>query len=255
MHARSSRALVRYRRQGHGGLKLLCFPYAGGAAAVYREWPAALSTHFDVVAVEYPGRGARRHEQLVRCVPELVDGLMPEIVAEMTGPFAVFGHSMGGLVAYEVLRVLSRRGIQPVCAIMSGCRPPAVSKSERRLHELADAEFIDELRKLDGTPEEILADTELMAIALPVLRADFEAVASYVPSVEPRLSCPIFAYGGLEDQGVNVSELEHWKMTTGGPCTVRAFPGAHFFLHTEIRTVLRILLRDILEACRAGGSE
>ncbi len=244
VQASSSRSVLRYASARPGCPKLLCFPYAGGVAAGYRDWAVALSPHVDVVAVEYPGRGFRRREQLSRRIADLVQGIIPEIVAEMTGPIILFGHSMGALVAFEVLRVLSPR--RPViAAVMSGCRPPVLRGSEPEIHALPDEEFIEELRKLDGTPEELLADRDLMELAMPVLRADFEAVATYDAPKAFKLSCPLLVYGGESDNSVGLDELEGWREHAAVSCAVRAFPGNHFFVRSAEQDVLSTLRRDI----------
>jgi len=250
----SSRALIRYRNRDNQKLRLFCFPYAGGSAASYREWSDALAGHVDVVAIEYPGRGARRREQLLTRITGMVDALLPDITSAIDGPFAVFGHSMGSLVIYELLRRLLANGVQPVCVVMSGCKPPSIREAGPNLHELPDDEFIEELRKLDGTPEEVLADAELMSIAFPILRADFEAVANYSEQGKLELSCPVFAYGGMEDPNVAIEELERWSEITRASCTIRAFPGNHFFLHSQRQALLQVVATDMLNAVRHASA-
>lgn len=244
MQVPSNRSLLRYGRSRPDYPRLLCFPHAGGAAANYRGWTAALSPLVDVIAVEYPGRGFRRREQPARRIADLVHGIIPEILTEMTAPVILFGHSMGALVAFEVLRVLPHRRL-PVAAIMSGCRPPVLRGSEPEIHTLPDDEFIEELRKLDGTPEELLADRDLMEIAMPVLRADFEAIATYDPPKEFKLSCPVLVYGGEDDKSVSLQELERWQEHADASSPVRAFPGNHFFVRSAEQDVLSALQRDI----------
>jgi medium-chain acyl-[acyl-carrier-protein] hydrolase len=246
----SSRALIRYRNEDNQKLRLFCFPYAGGSAATYREWSDALAAHVDLVAIEYPGRGARRRERLLTRITAIVDALLPDITSAINGPFALFGHSMGSLVIYELLRRLLMSGVQPACVVMSGCKPPSVREAGSNLHELPNDEFVEELRKLDGTPEEVLADAELMSIAFPILRADFEAVANYSERGNLALSCPVFAYGGMEDPNVAIEELEYWSEITGASCTIRAFPGNHFFIHTQRQMLLRVVATDMLSAVR-----
>lgn len=242
----NSRSLVRFHKYADRRLRLFCFPYAGGSAATFREWFKALDAHVDVVAVEYPGRGGRRRETPLKRVCDIVDMVAPDIDAQIDRPFALFGHSMGGLVVYELLQRLVQRGVQPACVFMSGCRPPLIKRPEKNLHQLSDTEFIEELRKFNGTPEALLGDAELMSLAMPILRADFEAVATYPQSGEAKMSCPVFAYGGMNDDNVTLDELEGWRDMTRAQCTVRVFPGDHFFLHSEGMTLLRVLLRDIV---------
>jgi medium-chain acyl-[acyl-carrier-protein] hydrolase len=241
----NSRARARFHRQVDCGIRLFCLPHAGGAASNFRDWFKSLDAHADVVAVEYPGRGARRGEAPLNRVTDIVNALVPDIVAQIDRPFALFGHSMGCLVAYELLRALGAHGVQPVCAFMAGCRPPSIKRSRKNLHELPDGEFVEELRRLKGTPEELLADAEFMSLAMPILRADFEAVATY-PQSEAALSCPIFAYGGIDDDNLTIEQLGRWREMTRAQCTVRVFSGGHFFLHHDEPAFLRTLLADLI---------
>lgn len=244
--ASGSPALIRYQSRSDLKPQLFCFPFAGGSAAAYRDWSVALGAHTDVVAVEYPGRGVRRQEKPLKRIGDIVSSLLPELVSEIEGPFAFFGHSMGGLVAYALSKALLHEGRQPFCVFISGCRPPSIKRREPNLHELPDTEFVEELRKLEGTPEELLLNEELMRIAFPVLRADFEAVATYSDSVDQTLACRVFVYGGIEDQSVGVDELEQWRGVTQQECVVRLLPGRHFFIQTEKQTFLRVLAKDML---------
>jgi medium-chain acyl-[acyl-carrier-protein] hydrolase len=241
----NGRALIRFHRYVDCGVRLFCFPHAGGAASTFRDWFRSLDVHADVVAVEYPGRGVRRDEAPLKRVTDIVNALVPDIVAQIDRPFALFGHSMGGLIAYELLLALGEQGMQPLCAFMSGCRPPSIKRSRKNLHELPDVEFVEELRRLKGTPEELLADAEFMSLAMPILRADFEAVATY-PQSEAALSCPIFAYSGIDDDNLTIEQLGRWREMTRAQCTVMVFSGGHFFLQHDEPAFLRTLLADLI---------
>lgn len=240
-------SLFNYRQRTNAKLRLFCFPYAGGSAATFREWSDELSNSFDIWSVEYPGRGARRGVAPFKRIPLLVDALLPELRAALTGSYAFFGHSMGALVAFEVLRRLRSDKAPPaMCFFASGCRAPPADSRRRLIHDLPEAEFIDELRKLGGTPEVILANDDLMQLALPALRADFEASEKYHYQDGPKLDCPILVYSGLHDAIVPQDDLVGWKTESSENTVIRMFPGAHFFLHSTKETVLRVLTRDLL---------
>jgi medium-chain acyl-[acyl-carrier-protein] hydrolase len=240
-------SLLNYRQRTTAKVRLFCFPYAGGSAAIFREWADDLSNSFDVWSVEYAGRGARRGAAPFRRISPLVDALLPELRAELTDSYAFFGHSMGALVAFEILRRLRREKAPPaVCFFASGCRAPSTGPRRRQIHDLPELEFIEKLRELGGTPEVVLANDDLMQMALPALRADFEAGEQYAYERGPKLDCPILVYSGLHDSIVSQEDLAEWKTESSDGTIVRMFPGAHFFLHSAKETVLRVLTRDLL---------
>jgi medium-chain acyl-[acyl-carrier-protein] hydrolase len=241
------KSLVNYQHRNGAELRLFCFPYAGGSAAIFREWSDSLSNSFDIWSVEYPGRGVRRDVPSFKRISLLVDALLPELRVALTNSYAFFGHSMGALVAFEILRRLKNERAPPaICFFASGCRAPSIGSRRRRIFDLPEPEFIAELREIGGTPDAVLADDELMRLALPVLRADFEASENYSYEEGPKLDCPILVYSGLQDSSVLSEDLLEWKIESSDSTTIRMFPGAHFFLRSAKETVLRVLARDLL---------
>jgi medium-chain acyl-[acyl-carrier-protein] hydrolase len=165
----------------------------------------------------------------------------------MEKPFVFYGHSMGGLVGFELIRLLRKEGgPQPLHFFVSGCRGPHVIDRERLTYNLPEAELIEELRTLDGTPEEVLENPELMQVLLPILRADFEVVETYEYSEDRPLSVPISALGGLQDEKIESHHLEAWREQTTAACSVRMLPGNHFFLRTAQQDMLRVIARELL---------
>ena len=238
--------LLRYRPREAAKIRLFCFPYAGGSAAVFRDWSERLDSSIDVWAIEYPGRGSRRAEKPVARISQLIDALLPEMRSKLQGPFAFFGHSMGALVAYELLRRLAvEDGPSAASFIASGCCPPWRRPSRKPIYGLSDSEFIEELRSLDGTPKEFLADQGLMQLLLPMLRADFEAAQTYSCDPGIKLRFPIFVYGGLDDSDVNREHMAAWNAASK-MSHIRMFPGGHFFLHSAADKLMRVLTRDLL---------
>lgn len=226
-------------------IRLFCFPYAGGGEAAYRTWKQYIRDTIEVVPVQLPGRGSRLAERAFTRLRPLVIVLSDCLASEIDRPFAFFGHSMGGLIAFELARQLRReRRPQPVHLFVSAkCCPPRAEILPAP--ELSDAQLIDALRQYEGTPAEVLADVELMKLLLPAIRADMEVCNTYVCDPEPPLNCPITVFGGLEDHVSGRSCLEGWRSHTTGPFTVRMFPGGHFFIQKWERSVLDVICREL----------
>lgn len=227
-------------------VRLFCLPYAGGSSAIFRDWRALLAPSIEVVAVELPGHGFRRDEKPFTELDPLVDALVPALLPDLNRPFAIFGHSLGALIGYELTRRLyTRLGLQPRRLIVSAHEAPGWTTVSTRVHEFPDEEFTAELHRLNGTPREILSDPQLMQLALPILRADFRLDETYRHRAYPLLSCPISAYGGISDEDVSVESLTAWQRTTKGAFTSRMFDGDHFFIHTATSSLVQQIELDL----------
>ena len=223
-------------------LRLFCFPYAGAGASIFRTWSASLPADVEVCPVQFPGRGTRLTETPFTRLAPLVDALAQALGPHLDKPFAFFGHSLGALVEFELARHLRKQsGIQPVHLFVSADRAPQIRHRDRPIHALPEREFLAELRRLNGIPEKVWEDAELMQIMLPVLRADFSVYETYVYAIEPPLDCFISGFGGLQDQKVSRSDLEIWHEQTSASFSLRMFPGDHFFLNTALPLLLHVL--------------
>src|ERR1700685_804627 len=219
-------------------LRLFCFPYAGGGVHVYRAWPDYFQQDVELLFIQMPGRGARIKEPSPRSMGEWVHNLYEAIVPELDRPFAFFGHSLGSLVCFELARALrSRRQPGPSHLFVSGRRAPQMPIVDRRLYELPNAQLLLELKRLKGTPLELLNNVELMHLVLPPVRADFEVHGTYRYVAGPALDCPITAFGGQSDPAVTEEQLRAWRAQTIAPFTSSMLPGGHFFIN-ESRSLL-----------------
>ena len=176
----------------------------------------------------------------------LVEAIAQALLPYLNQPFALFGHSMGGLISFELARLLRRQyNLSPEHLFVSGRCAPHILDPDSPIHALPDAEFIAELRRLNGTPEAVLQNQELMQLLLPILRADFAMLETYVYHSEPPLTCPITAFGGLQDVEVNSADLEAWQVQTIAPFLLQLFPGDHFFLHTAHSQLLKTISQQL----------
>ena len=247
-------ALTIYAPREDAALRLICFPPAGASASTLASWSAALPSSIEVAAVEYPGRGARRGEPPAVRLHALVAGLFPVLRTALAKPFAVIGHSMGAFVAFELLRQLERHGGPTALALFAaGCRGPSLAPRKAPIYEWPDAELLEEIRKLNGTPREILEDRHFASVFLPVLRADFEVADTYIYRPGALLKCPVYAYGGEDDAETLPSELPAWAQETRAPLVIRMYTGDHFFLTQARDAVLRDLADDLQRLAGVAG--
>lgn len=227
-------------------LRLFCFPYAGGSALAFRKWPQQLPPGVEVLAAQLPGRGVRIRETPFKNLHVLVEELGRAVRPYLNKPFALFGHSMGAMISFELARLLRREGAPaPVHLFVSGRRAPQIPDTDPTTYNLPDAALVEELRKLNGTPPEVLEHPELMELMLPLLRADFEVVETYDYKPEPPLGCPVSAFGGLQDFEVKREHLEGWREQTTSEFALRMFDGDHFFLQRAEPALLHTVAREL----------
>lgn len=230
--------------------RLFCFSHAGGGPSFFRPWPAALRPEIAVRRVLLPGRESRLDEPPFRRIADLVDPLCAALEPHLDQPYALFGHSMGAVVAYEVARRFSMAGrTGPRCLIVSGRRAPGLPGNPARLSALPDEEFIREVARLGGIPREVLSEPELLGMLLPTLRADYELSETYRPLPGGRLDCPVAAYLGTCDPETEYTQMLAWAQVTTGEFAVRVFHGDHFYLKAGRPDVLNAVRDDL---CLAG---
>lgn len=235
------------RRDAGASLRLFVFPYAGGGAAAFRDWHSDLPRGVELCPVQPPGRESRWSEERLTDVGEAVeaarDALLPYLEEK---PFVLMGHSLGGVLAFELARRLrSTGGPRPLRLVVSGRSAPHVPPPTPPLHTLPDDELLEELRRLGGTPDEVMESPELMELMLPVLRADFTMSETYVYEEGPPLACPISAFGGTEDLLTEPDDVAAWEDYTSQEFRSRLFPGGHFFVSSHRDEVLKALSAEL----------
>jgi medium-chain acyl-[acyl-carrier-protein] hydrolase len=235
----------------HAELRLFCLPYAGGSSQVYRSWMNHLARKIELCPIELPGRGPRLREATISDFSTLVQEIALGIHRHLDRPFAFFGHSMGALLSFELTRLLRQQGYpSPAHLFVSGYRAPHLKSNSTPIHNLPEPEFIEEVRQIGGTPEAVLANAELRELVFPTLRADLAAIETYRYRPCTSLVCPITAFGGLQDKGVDVADLEAWRQYTTGKFRLQMFSGNHFFLHQVQPLILQTINRQLSDVRR-----
>lgn len=234
------------RSAGGASLRLFCLPHAGGGAGSYRDWVARLAPEIEVLPVQLPGRETRFFERPFTSIETLLAALSDGLRPFSDRPFAFFGHSLGALIAFELVRCLQSDGIVPVHLFVSGYGAPHLTVKLPPMHHLDDAEFVTALQDLGTMPTAVLENEELLILLLPLLRADFAIYERYQFQPGDPLDCPITILGGKADALVPPEMLAPWLEHTTQPGEVHLFEGGHFYLHEAPTAVWQIIRQTCL---------
>ncbi|MGY2973533.1 surfactin synthase thioesterase subunit [Pantoea sp. PA1] len=223
-------------------LRLFCFSHAGGDASSYLRWQSIMNLDIEVCGVLLPGRGARISEKTISSWPILIKIICDVIDKENDLPFAFFGHSLGGLISFEVAREFQSRGNRsPLHLFVAGCNPPSYKRENRYICRLPDKELIDILRAYDGTPPEALENRELMNLVLPAIRADFSLVDQYKYLPRDPLNLSLTTFFGRDDKHIDPSSIIHWEKEIRKKINFEWFEGGHFFSKKQDRYFIKVI--------------
>jgi medium-chain acyl-[acyl-carrier-protein] hydrolase len=227
-------------------IRLFCFPYAGGGASTYTRWSESLPDFVEVNAVQLPGHETRIADPPFTDLQSLLAALGDAILDRLDRPFALFGHSMGALISFELARLLRRDfRLLPVHLFISGLRPVQLPESDPPIHHLSAEDALQELQARYGLPGALLDDPELQRLFIPLLQADFSICETYVYRAEEPLDCPISVFGGLDDQKVDYRVLGDWQLHTTKPLKLQILPGGHFFFESAWPELSRSVSEDL----------
>ena len=213
---------------------------------MFCQWPENMPESIEICPVQLPGRENRIEEPLFTEMPRLIEVMAENVDSYFDMPFALFGHSMGGVVAFELARYLSHRhGRDPVQLFISASRPPHIREA-RHVHQLPEQDFIDVMRKGGGIPETVLQSDELMELIEPILRADFALIETLPCNDRKPLPIPITAFGGTEDSYATAAMVDGWRKYTSRTFSINILPGDHFFLKSARSTLLQSISQTLL---------
>lgn len=236
----ASEWVYRPRPNPGAGIRLICFPYAGGSAQIYRQWGDALDPLAEVLAVQLPARGNRLGEKPLPRMDSLVGELSSALDAWIAGPFALLGHSLGALLAYELSRDLQARGKSPLALFVLAKTPPQLPPAGFSVHLLDDDALVAEMKsRYRGGPNmELLDDPELRSVFLPAIRADMALLETYRFVKGPPLSFPVYAAGAENDDAAPPPLMEGWGALTSARFELWRFAGGHFFWQADFEPLL-----------------
>lgn len=236
-------------------IKLFCFPFAGGTARFYSPWEEQLKPGVDLRAMELAGRGRRitepMYEDMKALLQDLLDSIRPEL---FQGPYAFFGHSMGGLIAYELALMIKEQGLPaPKHIFFSGRCAPGIERKRTIYHQLSDEDFKEEVMKLGAAPREIFEEPELANLFLPILRNDFRVSETHTYSKEiTALEYDISVLVG-KGEPYTEHEIASWHHHTQKRCSIHYFPGGHFFINQHKDWILQYITKTLMVNSMARG--
>jgi surfactin synthase thioesterase subunit len=241
-------------------MRLFCIPYAGSGASAYRGW-AENAPGLDVCYVQLPGRENRLREKPFTSIPTLIEALGAELETWTGRPYALYGHSLGGIVAFELARALRARGLrEPEHLFVSASRAPHLPCPHPAMHQLPDLELLEEVqRRYDSVPAPLMTDPELRELLVPCLRADLALLETYQHSPAAPLGCGITCFSASRDRMVSRDAVEPWRTHTQKQFQLHQIEADHLFLQsardTLLATVEATLQADPLQASRGPVPE
>ncbi|MBA4537129.1 thioesterase [Bacillus aquiflavi] len=223
-------------------VRLFCLPYAGGSSFIFSRWKTYLHPAIEIIPLELAGRGRRINEPLISNFEEMVNDIFKTIKNDLSDlPYIILGHSMGGLLAYELAyRILQSNSKMPILIILSGIEPPKLRK-RKVISTLPDEEFVKEVLSIGGTPKNIFANKEASDIFISILRADFKLVESYVAQDYKPLDVDLMIFNGERDYSTTFPRVKEWKKYTNKSCQMINFEGGHFFIHDHKKEVINAI--------------
>jgi len=245
---------LHHKPNPNASFRLFCFPPSGVGASLFHRWSRYLPREIDVFAVQLPGRETRLTETPCASIFSAAQKLAEIIATYSDLPFACYGHSMGGLLAFEVIRELRELGSGgPSHLFVGACPAPHLPRRHQPIRNLPDREFLVELsRRYGGIPQEVMESSELMELFLVPLRADFTMLEQWSFVEKELVDCPITAFGGFQDQSVTMEEIGAWKMQTNSTFSLSMLPGGHLFVRESYQSLLKAIapkLSDEVAVC------
>jgi surfactin synthase thioesterase subunit len=237
---------ITHRANPAAAVRLICFPYAGGTASVFRTWHRDLPEEVELCSIQTPGRANRLTEPPFTRLPVLVETLAPVLLPLLDRPFVIYGHSLGAVVGFEVARWLRTHGCPlPERLIVSGRRAPHIPYTGPRLHSLNDDDFVASIARLNGIAKEVMADKDILRLTLPSLRADIEMLEMYEYRDQPPLGFPIAAQAGSSDLDEPPESVREWRRQTAGAFSFHVMAGGHFFIQANQDQFLKSLRSEL----------
>ncbi|NPC93189.1 thioesterase [Bacillus sp. WMMC1349] len=226
---------------------MFCLPYAGGSESIFYSWKNHLDSNIDIYPIKLKGRGARYHEAFYENLEEAVQDIFEQVQSNIKNrDYAIFGHSMGSLLAYELYYKICEANLKkPLHIFFSGFKAPHRIQRKEILHTLPDPLFKKKIKDLGGTPEELIDHEELFALFLPLLKSDFKMVETYLyKERDINIDCDITILNGIDDE-IDLNDILEWENHTAGHFEYYDFPGNHFYIHHQQEHILHMIKQTL----------
>ncbi|MDQ1744921.1 MAG: hypothetical protein QOE23_3260 [Pseudonocardiales bacterium] len=228
-------------------LRLVCLPHAGGGTAVFRNWAAELPPELELVAVRLPGRESRLAEPAHQDWAALLAELHAELVGHVEPPYALFGHSFGAMLSYELALLGGPDGVAPRRLVLAGCAAPGLPRPTPPLAGLPAEELVSGLRRYGALPDEVVNSQSLLGLLLPMVRADLALAESWSARPARPVAVPLTVLSGLADPIAPAAQCQQWQQLALAGFEHHPMPGNHFFLHEQRAAVLALLAAGLAE--------
>ncbi|RXJ94837.1 putative thioesterase [Malaciobacter molluscorum] len=237
MNSKVKNKWIQFESKKEVRLRLFCLPYAGGGSSIYRSWQKLMPEDIQVCKIQLPGRENRINEQAIDNMEELIQTITKQLLFYLDKPFAIFGHSMGAMVSYELAKYLTKHTPYiPEHVFVSACRTPDIPDMNKT-YFLQGNEFLQSLRQRGGTNEVLLENKEYMQLIEPTLRADLKLIEEWHHNNIDILKCPLTVLGGIKDKLVSPNILEKWDRYTNDEFKLKLFDGDHFFINDDTHNI------------------
>ncbi|WP_248930397.1 thioesterase II family protein [Paenibacillus hamazuiensis] len=240
-------------------IDLICIPYAGGSAhAIYGKWAEKLDARIQLHPLELAGHGRRMGQALDDSVASAVADMLRSIRSRVAlRPYAIYGHSMGTVLAYELAAAIREAGLpEPLVLFLSGRLPPHHRYVNNEMHALTDEVFLDKIKRLGGTPPQLFESKELIKLFLPILRNDYRIIEQYRCKLPPaRFASDVVFLHSDGDSLVTKPHIYEWEQYTSGRFEVHEYQGGHFFLNDQWLDICRIINRKLIPVQECPASE
>jgi surfactin synthase thioesterase subunit len=228
-------------------IKVFFLPFAGGSKHSYHNFAKAAPGNLEIIPIELPGRGTRYKEPLFDNIHDLTVDVFEQIKNAITkSPYAIYGHSMGTLIGFLLTKKILANDLPPPLHLFVTGRggPSVIYDDGPPAYLLNKAEFIEKVRSLGGSPDEILSDENMMDFFEPILRADFKAVATYIHQPAEPFNVPVTVIIGIKDK-TTYDQAMLWQNETTKDIVFKKFPGKHFFIFDYTEHILNIIFNTL----------
>lgn len=241
----TDRWIRRFHPASDATIRLVCFPHAGGSASFFFPLSHALPPSVEMVAIQYPGRQDRRTEPCLTSIEELAGAIMQPLLTWLDKPVALFGHSMGASIGFEVAYRLEDEGVAPAALFASSRRAPSRHRDEEQMHLRDDKGLIAEIKALNGTDVQAIDDEDILRMVLPAIRADYRVAETYRWQPKRPLRTPIHAHIGESDPKVTPDEAQAWQTHTTAAFSLTTYPGGHFYINNHVPQLIQAISSEL----------